>query len=342
MSVDRYARQSQFQGIGADGQQAISQTSVLVCGCGALGSMIANLLARAGVGKLRVVDRDFVELNNLQRQTLYDEHDVTSALPKAVAAANRLRKINSSIEIEPIVADITAHNMADLIQDIDLIADGTDNFETRFLLNDAAHRWQLPWVFGGCIGAEGQVMVIRPGHTPCFRCLVPQPPPLDATPTCDTTGVTGPIVGVIASLQAMELLKLAAGRAAHCNRQLMVVDLWDNRLREVDLSRLADNPGCPTCGQGDFEWLEGRRGSQAEVLCGRNAVQVSAEPGTAVSFDELQAKVKSVGRVVRNEFLLRLFVDDYVVTVFTDGRAIVAGTDDPAQARIVYARYVGH
>ena len=154
--------------------------------------------------------------------------------------------------------------------------------------------------------------------------------------------MTGPIVGVIASLQAMELLKLAAGRAAHCNRQLMVVDLWDNRLREVDLSRLADNPGCPTCGQGDFEWLEGRRGSQAEVLCGRNAVQVSAEPGTAVSFDELQAKLKSVGRVVTNEFLLRLFVDDYVVTVFTDGRAIVAGTDDPAQARIVYARYVGH
>lgn len=339
-SIDRYARQIRYPPLGEEGQRRLAQSRALVCGCGALGSVLANTLVRAGVGKVRIVDRDFVELSNLQRQVLFDENDVASGLPKAVAAAEKLRRINSAVEVEPIVADIDSTNVEPFCDGVDVIADGTDNFETRFLLNDAAVHLGLPWVYGGCIGAEGQVMSIVPGATACLRCLMPDCPAPGSTPTCDTAGVLGPIVGVIASIQAMEALKLLSGNRQAISRSLTVVDLWQNCVRQVDVSTLRDQSDCPTCKHREFPWLSGQHGSRAAVLCGRNAVQLS-HVAAAVALDELARRLEGVGRITRNPFLLRLAVEAYEITLFPDGRAIVQGTDDPAIARTVYARYVG-
>jgi molybdopterin-synthase adenylyltransferase len=338
-NLDRYVRQMRFAPLGEAGQRRLGAARVLVCGCGALGSMIAALLARAGVGKLRIVDRDFLELNNLQRQMLYDEADVAAALPKAIAAANQLRKINSSIEIEPVVADVTAANVLALCDGIDLILDGTDNFETRFLVNEAALKLGLPWVYGGAIGASGQSLTILPGETPCLRCVVPEPPPPGTMPTCDTAGVLGPVIGVIASIQACEAIKIASGNRAAISRSLTVIDLWENRIRQLGLDRLRET-GCPTCREADYPWLSGRSGSQTAILCGRNAVQISPAGG-AISLESLADKLAGVGRVTRNPYLLRLAVGDYLLTIFPDGRAIIGGTDDVSVARTVYAKYVG-
>lgn len=330
-----------FAPLGEAGQEAIARSQVLVVGCGALGSVIANTLARAGVGKLRIVDRDFLELNNLQRQVLYDEADVASGLPKAIAAANKLRSINSQIEIEPVVADISAANILDLMQGVDVVVDGTDNFETRYLINDASLQQRIPWVYGGCIGAEGQSMTILPGETPCLRCLMPDAPPPGATPTCDSAGILGPIINVIASIEAMEVLKIAAGKREATSRVLTVVDLWDNRLRQVKLDSLQAARGdCPACQRREFPWLAGERGSHTAVLCGRNAVQLSF-PHTNLSLDEIEHKLAGLGRITRNAFLLRFAVEGYQLTVFPDGRAIIGGTEDIAEARTIYARYVG-
>lgn len=339
--LSRYARQLRFAPLGEAGQEAICQGRALVVGCGALGSVIANTLARAGVGRLRIVDRDFLELNNLQRQVLYDEADVASGLPKAIAAANKLRAINSRIEVEPIVADISATNIIELIQGVDVIVDGTDNFETRYLVNDAALAHNIPWVYGGCLGAEGQSMTIVPGDTPCLRCLMPDPPPPGATPTCDSAGILGPIINVIASLEAMEALKILAGKREAISRALTVIDVWDNRLRQVNLDGLrAERSQCPACSGREYPWLRGERGSHTAVLCGRNAVQLSFADA-ALSLEELEAKLAGLGKVARNAFLLRFAIDDYQITVFPDGRAIISGTEDTAEAKTVYARYIG-
>ena len=318
-----------------------SLKAALVCGCGALGSVIANTLARAGVGHLRIVDRDFLELNNLQRQVLYDESDVAAGLPKAIAAQAKLRQINSQIEIDAIVADVDYTNVAGLLQDVQVIVDGTDNFETRFLLNDASLRYGIPWVFGGCIGAEGQTMTIVPGDTPCLRCLMQDAPPPGTTPTCDTAGILGPIVNVVASLQACEAIKILSGNIQAINRTMTICELWDNRIRQIDLSSLRQAGGCPACKQGDFPWLQGKRGSHTAVLCGRNAVQLSFPDRQPISLEQLARQLAGVGQVQSNRYLLRLAVDKYAITVFPDGRAIIGGTDDLAEARTVYARYVG-
>lgn len=314
---------------------------VLVCGCGALGTVLANTLARAGVGFLRIVDRDFIERNNLQRQVLFDEDDIAAALPKAIAAANKLRRINSEIELEPIVADVDPSNVLQFTADVDLIVDGTDNFETRFLINDAAVKQRLPWVYGGCLGAEGQTMTILPGETPCLRCLIPEPPPAGSTPTCDTAGILSPIINVIASIQSMEAIKILSGNRDCIQRSLTVIDLWENRIRQVNVADLREQVDCPTCRRGEFPWLAGERGSQTAILCGRNAVQLSPPAGAKLSLDELSDKLQGVGRVTRNPFLLRLAVDDYLLTVFPDGRAIIGGTDEIATAKTIYAKYIG-
>jgi adenylyltransferase/sulfurtransferase len=337
----RYDRQARFAPLGEAGQQRLAEGRALVCGCGALGSVAANLLVRAGVGFVRVVDRDFVELNNLQRQLLFDEQDVFDALPKAVAAANKLRQINSEVVVEPIVADVTHANVAKLAGDVDVIVDGTDNFATRFLVNDFAVERGLPWVYGGAIGAEGQSMTILPGDTACLACLVPEPPPPGMTPTCDTAGVLGSTVAVIGAIEAAEAIKILSGNVAAVSRQLTVVELWDNRLRTVDVSRLRETSDCRVCQHREFDWLTGRKGSESAALCGRNAVQLSPPPGATLSLDQLADRLQGVGTVVRNPFLLRLVVDGYQLTVFPDGRTIVSGTDDVATARTVHARYVG-
>jgi molybdopterin/thiamine biosynthesis adenylyltransferase len=341
MSLDRYIRQMRYAPLGEAGQKKLAAARVLLCGCGALGSVIANTLVRSGVGHLRIVDRDFLELNNLQRQVLYDEEDVRAELPKAIAAAEKLRRINSEVEIEPIVADVDATNIEKLADGVDMVLDGTDNFETRFLVNDLAVKRGLPWVYGGVIGSEGQTMTILPGDTACLRCLLGEPPPAGSMPTCDSAGILAPIVNIIASMQANEAIKILSGNTKAASRFLTVFELWENRIRQVDVSKLRESVDCPTCKRGEFAWLEGGRGSQSAVLCGRNAVQLSPAEKAEISLDTMATKLSAVGKVTRNKYLLRLAVEDYLITLFPDGRAIVGGTDDVAEARTVFAKYIG-
>jgi molybdopterin-synthase adenylyltransferase len=330
-----------FSPLGDTGQRRLLESRVLICGCGALGSVSSDLLARAGVGFLRIVDRDFLEADNLHRQVLFDEEDVAETLPKAVAAARRLGQINSEIEIEPVVADVSAGNISALADDVDLIVDGTDNFETRYLLNDYAVANGKPWVFGGCVGAEGQMLAILPGETPCLGCIMPEPPPAEMQPTCETAGVIGPIVSVVAAMQSAEALKILSGNSGAVNRRLAIFDLWGNQLRTIGVSKLRGEVGCQTCGERDFAWLEGRRGGGAVALCGRNAVQLAASGGAPPSLANLAEKLRRLGRVSVNDYLLRAEIDKYRLTVFADGRTIVGGTDDPAEARVVQAKYIG-
>jgi molybdopterin-synthase adenylyltransferase len=339
-NLDRYVRQMRYRPLGEAGQRKLAASRALVCGCGALGSVLANTLVRAGVGAVRIIDRDFLELNNLPRQMLFDEADVAAGLPKAVAAAEKLRQINSHVEIEPIVADLDHTNIEQFCDGVDVIVDGTDNFETRFLINDVAVKRGLPWVYGGCLGAEGQTMTIVPGVTPCLRCLIQECPPPGSTPTCDTAGILGPIVGVIASIEALEAIKILSGNRDAVSRSLTVMELWDNRIRQVDVSSLATQTDCPTCKQGQFPWLAGKQGSHTAVLCGRNAVQLT-HPGASISLEELARKLVGIGQLSRNQFLLRLKVDQYELTIFPDARAIIGGTNDVTIARTVYAKYVG-
>ena len=337
---DRYIRQIRFAPLGQAGQQRLAASTVLVCGCGALGSTLANLLVRAGVGNVRIVDRDVVDLTNLPRQVLFDEADAAAAVPKAVAAAEKLRRINSSCNIEPVIADLQPSNIEQLCSGVDVIVDGTDNFETRFLVNDYAVYRGIPWVYGGCIGADGQTMTIIPGQTACLRCLIPECPPPGSTPTCDTEGILGPTVGVVASLEAIEALKILSGNRSAVSRWLTVVELWEGRIHQVDVSHLRDSADCPTCKHRQFWFLARRQGSQAAVLCGRNAVQLSFDVAK-INLEELAARLAQVGEVTRNQYLLRLKVEQFELTVFPDARVIVSGSDDPATARTVCAKYIG-
>jgi adenylyltransferase/sulfurtransferase len=345
--LDRYSRQMRVPGIGKAGQERILRSRVTLCGVGALGTVLANTLVRAGVGHLRVIDRDFVEPSNLQRQVLFDESDVTDNLPKAEAAADKLRAINSSVAIEPIVADIDRTNIEDLCRDADLILDGTDNFEVRYLINDVAVKLGKPWVYGGAVGTEGMTMTIIPGQTPCLQCVFEASPGPGEVGTCETAGVLAPIVSIIASFQAAEAIKLLAGKTDAINRELFILNVWENTSRRVKVAPLAGRKGeCPCCAKRRFEWLEGAHGTQTTKLCGRNAVQVSPRRAGKVSFPELARQLSASGTVTANRFLLKFHVtegaDPYEFSVFEDGRAIIKGTDDEDRARTLYAKYVGH
>ncbi|MDX1962711.1 MAG: ThiF family adenylyltransferase [Pirellulales bacterium] len=341
-TLARYARQINYAPLGAKGQSALLASTALIVGCGALGTVQANLLARAGVGRLRIVDRDFVELTNLQRQVLFDEEDLRRELPKAVAAANKLAVINSTITLEPIVADLHSGNIRELCQGVDCILDGTDNFETRFLINDAAHALGIPWIYGGCIGAEGQMLAILPGETPCLRCVLPEPPPPGTQQTCDTAGVLGPAAGIVAAWQAAEALKILSGNRAAVNRHWVVFDLWRGDWRQLAVAGLREAGGCGSCQQGEYPWLLGERGNQAAVLCGRNAVQLTFAD-VRWSLAELREKLRLLpeAQLSGNNYLLRLRVDPYLLTFFPDGRVIVQGTDDIAAAKTVFTKYLG-
>lgn len=341
---DRYARQMKFAAIGAPGQQRISAARVAIVGCGALGTVAAELLARAGVGYLRLIDRDVVEWTNLQRQALYDEQDASEGNAKAGAACRHLARINSAIRLDPIVADVTSGNIRAVIGEVDLVIDAADNFALRFLLNDWALATHTPWVHGGCLGASGQVRLFRGDGAPCFRCLVPQPPPASLVDTCDTAGVIGPATHAIASLQAAEALKWLSGNRAAVNDRILSVDLWENRYRGLSLSdQLGGN--CPACRQADYEFLEGRRGLQSEsatALCGRVAVQIPAGHGGPIELSAMAAKWAGIGRVQETPFFVRLYpTEEYSVTLFRDGRVVVTGTDDIAEARTISDRFVG-
>ncbi|HLG97528.1 MAG TPA: ThiF family adenylyltransferase [Bryobacteraceae bacterium] len=331
---ERYSRQILFPGIGEAGQAKLLDARVAIAGCGALGSFQAGTLARAGVGFLRIVDRDYVELSNLQRQWLFDECDAEQALPKAVAAARKLALINRDIQIDPVVADLTPSNAGEIFGDVDLILDGTDNFETRYLINDYAVDRGKPWIYGAAVGSYGIAMPVVPGRTACLRCVYPDPP-ADAQPTCETAGVLGPVTALIASLQAAEALKLLCD--VEISRKITTVDIWSGEIRQVT----HPGPGaeCPACGRREFPFLSER--SRAPVsLCGHNAVQIH-ERRRPLDLRQLAASLERLGAVRANEFALRFETPPYLLTIFPDGRAIVKGTTDTGIARSLYARYIG-
>lgn len=337
LRTSRYHRQMLFAPIGAEGQERLSRARVGLVGCGALGSVIAGHLVRAGVGFLRVVDRDFLELNNLQRQALYTEEDVARRLPKAIAAAAHLREVNSEVVIEPVVADVNPFSIGRFAEGLDLLVDGTDNFSTRFLVNDLAVSRGLPWVYGGVIGASGMTMTIVPGEGPCLRCLFPEVPAPGSTPTCDTAGVLNTVVAVVGSLEANEVYKLLVDPEAR-NRGLLTVDLWDLRFETVPVAR---DPECPACGRRTFPFLEADEEYATTTLCGRDAIQIAPRTPAALDLENLRRRLSAVGEVRANPFLLELEVDGKKLTVFPDGRAIIQGVDDPAMAQVLYARYIG-
>lgn len=346
-SLERYSRQMRVPGIGKIGQERILNSRVTLCGVGALGTVLANTLVRAGVGHLRLIDRDFVEPSNLQRQVLFDESDVTNNLPKAEAAAIKLRAINSTVNIEPIVADIDRTNIEGFCHDADLILDGTDNFEVRYLINEVAVKLGKPWVYGGAVGTEGMTMTIIPGQTPCLKCVFEESPGAGDVGTCETAGVLGPIVSIIASLQAAEAIKILAGKLDSINRALFQINIWDNTTHHRKIAPLAGRKGkCRCCALRQFDYLNGEQGTQTTKLCGRNAVQVTQRRASALNFADLTKQLSASGTVSANKFLLKFQVNDsgeaYEFTVFPDGRAIIKGTDDEDRARTLYAKYIGH
>jgi adenylyltransferase/sulfurtransferase len=338
---DRYSRQTRFGPLGPNGQEKLAAGRVAILGCGALGSASAMALVRAGVGYVRLIDRDVPELSNLPRQILFDEADVAAGLPKAVAAAARLAQINAGIEIEPVVSDLTASNAESLLASVDVIVDGTDNLEARYLINEVCCRGRIPWVHGGAIGAEGRVLTVIPGKTACLRCLVPEPPPPGTLPTCDTAGIIGPAAMVVGAVQAAEVMKLLVGAADTSAGKMLACDLWMGDWRVVDLAPLA-SVGCPTCRAGDYPWLDGRLGGVVAPLCGREAVQVmAATPHGRVDLEALAATLGGVARVSSNPWMLRAEVEPGIrLSVFADGRAIIDGTRDEARGRAIVARYL--
>jgi len=325
--------------VGEAGQEKLLAASAAVIGCGALGTVVASSLVRAGVGRVKIVDRDYIELNNLQRQILFDEEDIARGLPKTIAAAEKLRKVNSQVRIQPIVADVNPDNVEEIIGDVDLVLDGTDNFETRFLINDACVKHGIPWVYGAVLATYGMTMTIIPHRTPCFRCFLAEMPVPGSTPTCDTVGVLGPAVNIVASLEVIEGLKLLMVREEELHGRLIYVDAWASTLERMELEK-RDKP-CPACDLGQFEFLEAQQGSYLTRLCGREAMQVNVRGEVKVSFPGLAERLNPVGRVTFNDYMLRFQVDSYELTVFPDGRTIIKGTTDEALARTLYAKYIG-
>jgi len=340
---ERYSRQVRFDRIGPEGQRRLLASKVTLIGCGALGSMIAETLVRAGVGFLRICDRDFVESNNLQRQTLFDETDVASAVPKAEAARAKLAGINSQVTVEAHVTDVNPANVERLARGSDLLLDGTDNFETRYLINDLAVRDSIPWVYGAVVGSTGLCLAVIPGRTGCLRCIFESAPPPELSPTCDTAGVLAPAAAVVAALQCVEAFKILTGQWDDVNHSLASIDVWSGRLVQLNVDSAAREDDCPCCKQRRFDYLEGRAAGSTSHLCGRDAVQVRRTGGAGVDLPAMAAKLRTVvnGEVVCNRFLLRAPLEGHELTLFADGRAIVKGTRDPERARTIYARYIG-
>jgi len=335
--IDRYSRQTLFPGIGQEGQRKLGNSCVVIIGCGALGTIIATSLVRAGVGRVRIIDRDFIEYHNLHRQVIFDEDDIRNQLPKAIAAERHLKKVNSSVEIEGIVADVNYTNIERFVPDADIILDGLDNFETRLLINDASLKHKIPWVYGGAISSFGMTMTIIPHETPCFRCVVANSTGRRMIHTCDTIGVISPAPFIIGSLQTAEAMKILVGAKGEINRKLVSVDVWEGSFTAMEISPRTD---CPAC-HGKYEFLQGKFGLRATSLCGQNAVQVLDPEAKHLSLEELAARLKTVGEVSYNEFMLRFMVDNHEMVVFPDGRAILRNTTDESLARGLYAKYIG-
>jgi adenylyltransferase/sulfurtransferase len=359
----RYHRQMLLPGLGESGQQRLQASTALILGCGALGCLVADLLARAGVGRLRILDRDTIELTNLQRQVLFDERDVAESIPKAEAARRRIGQINSGVDVTAIVDDLNFRNIERHAAGADVIVDGLDNFEARYLANDFAVKHGLPYIYGGAVGTVGAALTILPHTesgdapwetlpggsraTPCLRCVFEEPPPPGSTPTCDTVGVLGPAVTTIASFEAAETLKVLTGNFDHVCRTLLNVDLWDNTIAQLDVDAAWSGSDCPCCKQRRFEFLDGTRGSGTTTLCGREAVQLThRQSGPTLDLETIAAQLRRHGEVKSSPFMLRADIVEngkpYRLSLFPDGRAIVHGTGESSVARSIYAKYIGN
>jgi molybdopterin/thiamine biosynthesis adenylyltransferase len=336
---DRYSRQIRFAPIGEEGQKRLASSRVLLIGLGALGTVAADQMVRAGVGFLRIIDRDFVELSNLQRQSLFDEEDIQKNLPKAIAAEGKLRRVNSSVQIEAKVDDVNPANIEDYIADVDLVLDALDNFETRFVVNDACAKHHKPWIYTAAVGSYGLVMPVIPGTTPCLRCLLGKLPAPGTSATCETAGVIAPITHIIASIQIAEALKFLTGHLDPSEIRLTAYDVWSHRFQRIEIGTESMNT-CPVCSTGTFEYLDGNP-LRTITLCGRNAVQLIPGVRGDLNFTELSKSIGAFGSVQFNEFLLKCSSPPYEITLFKDGRAIVKGTEEPGLARSVYSKMVG-
>ena len=334
--TERYSRQVLFTPIGTEGQKRLATARIAIVGCGATGSALASLLSRAGVGYLRLIDRDYVEPSNLQRQVLFDEADAAASLPKAIAAAGKIRSFNSEIQVEPHAADLIPANVADLLADLDLILDGTDNFETRYLINDFTVSTHIPWIYAAAVASYAVTMTILPGETACLACIFPDSPK-GTVETCDTSGILNSAVNLVASVASAEAIKLLVGARDKIRRTLLSHDIWSNDHAEISTAQ--PHPGCRACDQHQFIHLNGE-GRPHITLCGRNSVQIH-ERHRPIDFSEVTRRLAAHGSVRHNEFVLKFWRDPYEMTLFPDGRAIIKGTTDTAIARSFYARYVG-
>ena len=337
--TNRYFKQILLAEIGEEGQKRLKGSSAVVAGCGGLGTVIANSLVRAGVGRVIIVDRDFIELDNLPRQVLFDEDDIRKELPKAIAAAEKLRRINSEIIIEPVVADLTAENIEQIIKAADIVFDGTDNFETRFLINDACVKLGIPWIYAGVVATYGMIFSIIPGETPCLKCFISELPGPGESPTCNTVGVLGTAVNMVASIEVTEGLKILAGKRDSLIRKLIYIDAWHGTWDIFEIKK--GDKRCPVCDDRQFTFLEKRKGTLLANLCGQNAVQISPPVSASISFRDLASRLKPHGEVSYNDYMLRFTREPYEFTVFHDGRTIIKGTTDESEAKVLFLKYFG-
>ncbi len=337
--TDRYSRQILFSAIGEAGQKRIKAAKVVLVGCGALGTVSSEMLTRAGIGKLTLIDRDFVEESNLQRQSLFTEKDAQQGLPKAAVAERELRAINSDVEVEGVIEDVTWQNIDRLCRDSDLIVDGTDNFETRFLMNDFAVKEEVPWIYGACVGSYGVAFAFQANRSPCLQCLFEQPTDVGTTETCDTAGILAPIVHVIAAFQVAQSMKILVGESPP--QEILQIDVWTGTWQTISAEK-ARNQQCRCCGKHQFHFLEGQENKKLTRLCGRNAVQISPPRPTRSDFQKISKRLDKSAQIDLNEYLLRIRVDGYEIALFADGRSIIRGTDDFTEARAIYAKYIGN
>jgi molybdopterin/thiamine biosynthesis adenylyltransferase len=335
---DRYSRQIILPNIEEEGQKILLKSKIAIIGCGALGTVTANNLVRAGVGKVSIIDRDFVELNNLQRQILFDEDDI--GMPKAIAAAEKLKRVNSDVEIETIVKDLNHMNAEKILSGVDLVLDGTDNMQTRFLINDVCVKNKIPWIYTAAVGTYGMMMPIIPGKTPCFRCFLPDVPEPGSLETCDTAGILNTISAIIASIESTEAIKILLKKNIITNAEsnLIFYDVWSNTIEKVAVVR---NKRCRCCIEHKFDFLNAAKEEIVTSLCGRNAIQITPAKSAVISFESTAERLKRLGEVRFNHFILVFKERDKEISLFKDGRAIIKGTDDEKVARSLYARFIG-
>lgn len=337
--TNRYSRQQLFKQIGFNGQEKIRDKHVLIVGAGALGSAGAEALVRAGIGKLTIIDRDYVEWSNLQRQQLYNENDAKGQIPKAIAAERHLKQINSEVEIEALVMDAEPDNLGILLDDVDVIIDGTDNFDIRFILNDLSHKYNIPWIYGSCVGSYGATYTVIPDRTPCLHCILKKVPAGGAT--CDTAGIISPAVQIVSAYQVAEAFKILVDDFGTLRNTFLTFDVWSNQHYSIKLEKIKKE-SCPTCGTvRTYPYLSYENQTKTEVLCGRNTVQIRPARNIEYSFDQIEKLLKAHGTVTRNPYLLSCQLQDHRLVIFRDGRVFIHGTNSIQLAKNLYYRLLG-